>query len=248
MTSQRRGWGVLRDGRVVRAAEPRIPAGVGVGTWLWCWIAGNALSIPLIARWGPAPGGTIAVWLLALTSAVSWTVFVAGIVVVSRWFGTGRFVDDFGMRGRRRDVLGVGVGVVVQLVVVPLVYVPLRVWWPDVFTDHRLTETAQGMVDGASGAWLVVLVVMIAVGAPVVEELVYRGLVQGSIANRFSDGAAWVLTAVLFTAIHFRPYEYPGLLVLSLVVGAAAMWTRRLGMAVMIHVGFNATGLAVAYL
>ena len=59
---------------------------------------------------------------------------------------------------------------------------------------------------------------MVCVGAPIVEELVYRGLFQGSFAARFNHVAAWIAAAVWFAVIHFRPVEYPGLFAFGLVV------------------------------
>ena len=58
--------------------------------------------------------------------------------------------------------------------------------------------------------------------------------------------AGWLTTAAVFTIVHFRPVEYPGLAVIALIVGAAAMRTRRLGLPIAIHFGFNAAGLALA--
>ena len=45
------------------------------------------------------------------------------------------------MSFRAIDVAGLGIGALSQLVVVNLVYLPLRSIWPDVFTDDRLQET-----------------------------------------------------------------------------------------------------------
>ena len=86
------------------------------------------------------------------------------------------------------------------------------------------------------------------VGAPIVEELVYRGLLQRSFVGARSArcrrcwrGAAW------FAIIHFRPVEYPGLFVAGLVFGMCAITTGRLGMSIVTHVAFNATGLLTSW-
>jgi membrane protease YdiL (CAAX protease family) len=83
----------------------------------------------------------------------------------------------------------------------------------------------------------------VVVGAPLVEELVYRGLLQRSAARRVPGWIAVVLVAAWFALIHFRPVEYPGLFAFGLVLGAAALLTRRLGMGVLTHCAFNATAL-----
>ncbi len=143
-------------------------------------------------------------------------------------------------------MLGVPIGVLTQLVLVPLVYLPLERIWEDVFTEERLTENAKDLVDRASGGSMVLLVLMVCVGAPVVEELVYRGLLQGSFAARVNHVPAWLAASTLFAFVHFRPVEYPGLLVIGLVCGACALATGRLGMAIACHVGFNVTGFLLA--
>ena len=50
----------------------------------------------------------------------------------------------------------------------------------------------------------------------------------------------------MFALVHFRPIEYPGLFVFGLILGACALRTGRLGMPILAHVAFNATGLVLA--
>ena len=150
------------------------------------------------------------------------------------------------MRVRPIDVIGLPIGVLTQLVIVPLLYVPLRGIWPDTFTDTKLSETADKLADRASGGTMVLLVLMVCVGAPIVEEIVYRGLLQRSFSARTSQIVAWLVVAAWFALIHFRPIEYPGLFVFALVTGACLMLTDRLGMSWATHIGFNVTGLLLA--
>jgi membrane protease YdiL (CAAX protease family) len=142
-------------------------------------------------------------------------------------------------------VLGIAIGVLCSLVLIRIVYLPLDALWPRTFSEDRLNENARELVDRAgSSTWVVLLVVV--VGAPVMEELFYRGLLQRSLASRFDEGLVVVGVALLFASVHFRPIEIPGLFVIGLVFGVAALRTGRLGMAIMIHAGFNATGILQA--
>jgi membrane protease YdiL (CAAX protease family) len=79
------------------------------------------------------------------------------------------------------------------------------------------------------------------VAAPVVEELFFRGLVLRSIQARYSDWLAVVGSAVLFALVHFQPVQLPALLLFGIVVGYLALRTKRLGMSIFAHAGFNAT-------
>ena len=100
--------------------------------------------------------------------------------------------------------------------------------------------------DRADGGLIVVLFLLVVIGAPFVEEVVYRGLLQRPLLDRLPALPVILGVAALFAVIHFRPVEYPGVFVPGLVFGVCAWRTGRLGMAVAAHVAFNATGLALA--
>jgi membrane protease YdiL (CAAX protease family) len=106
-------------------------------------------------------------------------------------------------------------------------------------------DRARNLYDSATGIWLVVLFIVVVLGAPVVEELVYRGFIQAGLQGRFNDIAALVVTAVWFTVIHGRVAEFPGLFAFALVLGTCFLVTKRLGLPFVAHLAFNATGLAL---
>ncbi len=99
------------------------------------------------------------------------------------------------------------------------------------------------LYDQAHGGWLVGLVAIVVIGAPFVEELVYRGLLQGAVVRRVNDTVGVVAVAAFFALIHFRWVELPGLFVFGLILGICALRTGRLGMSILAHMAFNATGL-----
>jgi len=239
----------VRPAPLVARAEPRAPtiaAGAAMGTWLAAWTASSVLGALVLASSGASTSAPIQV--VAVSLIVGWSAYLIGMVLLSQRTGARSFERDYGLSARWVDLLGVPVGVLCQLVVVPLVYLPLRAVWPATFEPGRLRETATSLTDRADGPVTVVLLaVVVIVGAPVVEELVYRGLVQRSLVGRIGDVLAWLCTAGLFTLIHFRPVEYPGLAAFALIVGAAALLTGRLGPSIAIHFGFNATGLLLAF-
>ena len=92
---------------------------------------------------------------------------------------------------------------------------------------------------------IVLLVALVVIGAPLVEEVLYRGLLQRPALERFPHWLVIIVVAAVFALFHFRPIEFPGLFVAGLVFGVCAARTGRLGMAVAAHVAFNATGVAL---
>jgi membrane protease YdiL (CAAX protease family) len=227
----------------LRPSDRLITPFVALTGWAIAWFAGQMLGAVIVAVSGHDQPSEAPIVLVLASVVILWFCYLIAMVYVCRRFGTGRFAADYGLSVRRRDVLGVGIGVLCQIVLVPAVYLPLQTIWPDTFGDDQLQQNAAGLASRASGVSTILLVLVVAIGAPIVEELVYRGLIQRSLTSRLSDALAVTLTASLFTLIHFRPIEYPGLFVFAIVLGVCAAATRRLGLSIAVHIGFNGAGL-----
>jgi len=233
------------SGGFLPSASPRpIDASTAVFTFVGAWIAAQILSSVILLVLGEGDAASeVSFGVLAAALCGAWASYLVGMWIASERAGSGSMIADYGVSFRWVDLLGLAVGAGAQLVLIRVVYLPLEALWPDTFSEDRLTENAQDLVDRAGGASTLVLVAVVVIGAPIVEELFYRGLLQRSLADRFNEGAVLVLVAAVFAAVHFRPVEFPGLFVFGLILGWAALRTRRLGPAITIHVGFNLTGL-----
>jgi len=226
------------------------PATIGVapalGTWSIAWLIGAIAVTPaLVAAAGGSLGDDLTIPQLALATAGMWTVFLGALALASRRFGSGDVRADLAVSFRPIDLVGVPIGLATQFALIPLLYWPLRELWPDTFDAQRIEERAQELADKAGGVNTVLLVLMVVVGAPIVEELVYRGLVQRSLSNAVGAASGLILASLLFSLIHFSPVEYPGLFVAGLVFGACLTVTGRLGPAIVTHAAFNAAGLVM---
>jgi membrane protease YdiL (CAAX protease family) len=233
-------------GTALRDAGHRVDVPVALFTFAGAWLGGQLAVLVVLAIGGYTDADDVPIWTLFIGQLLVWSIFLVAMTLASNRDGSGHFVNDYQVRFKVVDALGIPIGVLSQLVVLPLIYKPLESIWEDVFTDDKLSENAKDLVDRASGGAMVLLVLMVCVGAPIVEEIVYRGLLQGSFAARFHNVPAWLVASAIFALIHFRPVEYPGLLAIGLICGYCAMSTGRLGMAMACHVGFNVTGLLLA--
>jgi len=233
------------SGGFLPSASPRpIDARTAVFVFGGAWLLGQVVaSFVLLALHGEGTATEASVAVLSAVLASAWTCWMVSMWWTSQRVGSGSFVADYGIEFRAVDVVGLGIGAVCNLVLIQLVYLPLEAIWPDTFSEERLNENARDLVDLAGGGSTVLLFVMVAIGAPLAEEFFYRGLLQRSLAARFNETAVVVVVAALFAIVHFRPVEYVGLFAIGIVFGVAALRTGRIGLAVMIHVGFNATGL-----
>jgi hypothetical protein len=237
-----------RPGGFLPSASPRpIDVTTAVVAFVGGWIVAQlAASLVLAALHGTGSLTEPDFSVTAAALVAMWASYLLAMYIASEREGSGSFVADYGLAFRAIDLLGLGVGVLANLVLIRLVYLPLDALWPDTFGEDKLGENARDLVDRADGASAVLLVLAVVVGAPLVEELFYRGLLQRSLAARFDEGLVVVAVALLFAVLHFRPVEIPGLFAVGLLFGVAALRAGRLGPAIMIHVGFNATGLLQA--
>jgi membrane protease YdiL (CAAX protease family) len=232
----------------VRVGRDRIDVPVAVAVWLVSWFAGQLLFQIVALAFGESPGDAVtSIGALALGISATWSAYMVGLWWASTRAGSGNPIEDYAVAFDSRDLLAVPIGVLAQLVLIPVVYMPLRALWPDTFTQDRLEETARDLVERAGGTSMVMLVLVVVVGAPIVEELVYRGLLQQSFAARINDPLALVAASLWFAVIHFRPLEYPGLFVAGLVFGACFLVTGRLTTAIVAHAAFNLTGLLAVW-
>lgn len=198
---------------------------------VWAAVDPDAIEDPTDSL-GPTVGLSLALW-----SGLVWAPLRA-----THRKGQGSLARDFGMRMEWRDVPGgLFAGALSQVLLVPLVYLPLSR-----FVDtSKLDEPARELTEPARGAGLLVLTVLLVLAAPVVEELFFRGLLLRALGRRFGTGWAVVGSSLGFAAAHVQGLQFPALFVFGLGLGVLTVVVGRLGPAIWAHVGFNAVTLAV---
>ena len=184
-----------------------------------------------------------------IATLVGLWVGLAGIpCLASRRKGSGSLAEDFGLRLERRDIgIGVLAGILSQFVLVNLVVVLFRLVGPEV----NIGRQARNLTNDAEGVMLAVLAPFLILGAPLVEELFFRGLLQRSIARRLGPVVAVAGSAVAFGLVHLQP-DLTGWSQLALtsalasfgiVLGVLAQRTGRLGPSLVAHATFNTVTL-----
>ena len=109
------------------------------------------------------------------------------------------------------------------------------------FEDLDVSEPARELVDKATGFGVFLLFLVVVVGAPLVEELFFRGLTLKAFEKKMSSRLALVLSSLFFAIAHLQLIQFPALFLFGLVAGYLVKKYDRLGRAVWAHVGFNAT-------
>lgn len=174
--------------------------------------------------------------------ALLWVGMLAAVLYATYAKGRRSLRDDFALAMRPVDALvGLVAGLLGQIGI-SLVTIPIYEL-VGIDTD-KVGETAERMSERADDPVAVAfLVLIVVVGAPVVEELFYRGLWFRSVERRFDTTVAVIGTSVLFGAIHLQPYDLLPLALFGLLAALLVVRGGRLGSAIWAHVAFNLTAI-----
>ena len=194
------------------------------------------------------PGGLSA---LAKASEPPWWSNVAGLAGLWLGFGVAIYLAHHrggleplanAWRPRRYDAGFLIVGVGLQLLV-GLAYLP--------FHFKNMNKPVDHLFGSAHGLAFALLAVMTVVGAPVVEEWLFRGVIfralDAGLSPRWGRGGtigAVLASALIFALAHAEWLQLPGLFLLGVVLAVIVVRTQRLLPAVLTHVGFNALTMA----
>ncbi len=165
---------------------------------------------------------------------------------VRRW-GSGSVLDDLGLRPVWSD-LGWGVVLWMTAVFAQLVTVVILL-----VLAVPTGSNVEGIDIAAMGrTYVIALLVSAVIAAPVVEELLFRGVILPGFLGSMPTVVAIALQGVLFGAVHLDPELGSGnlglvvvLSVVGVVLGAGTWLLRRLLPAVVAHAIFNGVVLAI---
>ncbi len=208
---------------------------VGSGGGLLLALLGRALDLPKIG-------------VLVLNLGALWTGLLGACWLASRKYGTGQIRRDFGLHLAWADV---GWGSLMSLmarVAGGMVVVPF------LFGSRRLVGTNQGVYGEVTENVLTfaVFAAVAVVGAPVVEELFFRGLLLRSLTTAVGTGWAIAIQAVLFGLAHFSPLLGLANFSVMTIIAAAGLifgitaWWRRIGTSVVAHAAYNLIAVIAA--
>ena len=213
--------------------------------WSLTYLIATVCGSVVISVLGYAGDEVTPTWVLAVSALVLWGPFIGVLLWTSKRHGSGNVVNDFSLRFQAADLWGVPLGIASQLVLVVVVTLPFQWLLPSIFNSESVEKRANDLFDAAQGAWIVLLVVIVVVCAPIVEEMVYRAFIQHNLGVAYGARVAILISSFWFAAVHLQLAEFPGLFAFAVVLGICFARTKRLGLSIITHVAFNATALVV---
>ena len=102
-------------------------------------------------------------------------------------------------------------------------------------------------VFGRGGVGLMLAGVLVVLVAPVVEELAFRGVIAGALAERYSLPVAVVGSATVFSAYHLNAWVIVPTFALGCALGWLALTRKTLWPAIVLHGLYNGVVVAAAF-
>jgi membrane protease YdiL (CAAX protease family) len=113
---------------------------------------------------------------------------------------------------------------------------------PDVEVQGELRKLFAAIPDTIANS--VLLFVAVALVAPLLEELLFRGLLQNSLAHKMPIWGAIAVSALVFGAMHMDLYALPPLILMGAIFGLIYHLTDSLRVTILLHMINNAAALA----
>lgn len=168
----------------------------------------------------------------ALSYALSMGITIAGVLIYRKLRrGEGKMFR-LSMRGFNPMLILWGF---VMVLLTGIVIEPLLNLFPDAFLE---------MVNqmGENGGWSVLMLVVL---APVMEEVLFRGILLESVRSKHSSGRAIVVSALMFGVVHIIPQQVINAFVIGLILGYIYVRTESLWPVIIIHALNNAIAYVI---
>ncbi|MBQ8745427.1 MAG: CPBP family intramembrane metalloprotease [Rikenellaceae bacterium] len=168
----------------------------------------------------------------ALSYALSMGLTIVGVLIYRKLRrGAGRMFH-FSLRGFNPMLILWGF---VMVLLTGVVIEPVLELFPDAFLK---------MIDkmGMHGGWSILMLVVL---APVMEEVLFRGILLESVRSKHSAGRAIVVSALMFGVIHFIPQQVVNAFVIGLILGYIYVRTESLWPVIVIHALNNAMAYVI---
>ena len=203
-------------------------------------LAAGVVGLAIIAIQGPELTTTLLLWSVLVQQIAS----LLAMVYLSRTRGTGSFLTDFGFALKLQHWWGIPAGAALQIGVAIVTAPLIQLLFPDGPPEQPIisvTKESQTFVE------IALLLVALVILAPLTEELIFRGILLSRLLRSMALWWAIITQAAVFALIHLSDPEaiavLPGLFLIALVLGYAALKTGNLSLPLTLHAGVNLTAV-----
>jgi hypothetical protein len=88
---------------------------------------------------------------------------------------------------------------------------------------------------------------LMVVAAPVLEELIFRGIILDGLLKQYSPARSILISSLLFGLVHLNPWQFVSGFIIGIFSGWVYFRTRSLTLSVLVHASANLTGFLMRY-
>jgi membrane protease YdiL (CAAX protease family) len=153
---------------------------------------------------------------------------------------SGSLVADVGLVLRGKDwwaiFAGMGLQIVAAMATLPIIEA--------LFPDGAPEQSVAGVAGNTETTLEIILIfASVAILAPILEEILYRGMLLSWLNRFMGKWPSILLSAAIFASIHLIDWNaraaVPGLFIIGVVLGWAAMHRGDLSLSIPLHAGVN---------
>jgi membrane protease YdiL (CAAX protease family) len=173
-------------------------------------------------------------WGLIIAFSAPWIALAGWPIVATRLKGNGPKLDLGLIAPRTQLRLGFVAGLASLAIASLIAVVVTRFTGP-------LSSAAGDIGLNQTGIVLVLFVLLAMFGAPIVEEIAFRGMLYGALAKaHVNEHLVVFITALVFALFHFEPKRFFILFAIGLILGEVRRRTGSTSAAIVAHIVNNA--------
>jgi len=106
----------------------------------------------------------------------------------------------------------------------------------------------QQPIDGMIGDNIIIEIIGLALLAPILEEIIFRGIVLKRLTKTMKLPIALVLQALIFAVIHFNLLQGAYAFILGIIIGIVYIRFNSIWYAIALHVIYNSTSIIITHI
>lgn len=107
-----------------------------------------------------------------------------------------------------------------------------------------IEELFSSQLGGTSETLIFVRIVIV---APIIEEVIFRGIILRGFLSNYSERKAIFLSALIFAIIHFNIWQFPSAFCVGIFAGWIFSKTRSISTCILIHSLYNGSSLLISF-
>lgn len=199
----------------------------------------------LLESLGQIPIEILNLFFKHFTNVAPYLNFVTGVLVkyftiilLLKWYSVGSYEKSHKKRLNRKNFIYVALIIIGFRIVYDnsLIFWVNKIPMPD-FINQAFEELAMSPI---------IMILSVAVIAPIYEEVVFRGILLKGMANKINPTVALIVSALFFALMHMNIPQGINAFLLGLIIGSIYLTTGSIYLSIFAHFINNSTAISIS--